>query len=1261
MGAVFAGEARTMMSGGATTEEFTREVLQLRRRVSELEALEGELRAERDRTQRYLDVAGVMFVVIGADETVLLVNQKGCELLGCAEQEVVGRNWFETFLPERVRTDTREVFAKLMAGELGVAEYNENPVLNKDGQERVIAWHNTVLADQTGDIIGVISSGEDITERRQAEHALVESKNRYHNLFQHSRDAICIATREGRFVDVNQSFLDLFGISRERIAALTMADLYAEPGEPRRFQQEIEQKGSVVDREVKMRRLDGEVIDCLETAIVRHSSDGAIAGYEGIIRDVTERRRAEAELRDSEERFRVLFEYAPDAYFLSDLQGTFVDANRVTEQLLGCRRQELVGKSLFQTRLLPARELPRVAAILARSALGQATGPDEFELNIENGTKTIVEISTFPVKLKGASVVLGIARDVSSRKQAEDALRASERRYRELFEESPIALSEEDASEIKRYIDELRASGVKDCRAYFEAHPEVVRQAAALMKTVDVNQANLDLYGARSKQELLRGLSQLLDEDSYDVFREELVAIAEGKSRFEAETKGRTLQGETKDIVLRWTVASGCEKTYSSLLVSDVDVTERRCAERALRESEERYRDLFESAHDLVQSVGPDGRLRYVNPAWRETLGYTESEVEKLSVFDILHPDSKEHCIDIFGRVMSGEDVGSIEAEFVTKDGRAIAVEGDANCKFLDGKPVSTQGIFRDVTDRKRAEAQIAHAQSLMLALSKAAAAVQRARTPSEVYRTVGDEVAKLGYHTTILTLTDDGSQLEISHLTFESRALRAAEKLTGLSSARVRFEIRPGSVYDQAVKQGKARFAEQPGELISEALPKLGRRLAKQVAGLLGLAESISAPLTVGGEAVGVLYIMGDGLTEDDIPAVTAFANQTAIALQNARLYHALAEQELQLRDQIEEAPDAILGLDLEENITLFNREAERLLGHQQSDMLGRPFSQLVCPEYLELVGQLLSSETDSGVLQQAHELEIFDRWGDRVPLEVRVSPLEKRGRLTGWQVIGRDISERKHLEEMKSQFIATVSHDLRTPLASIMGFSETLMEGSPGPLTEVQKEFLGIIFESSQRQLALVNDLLDVSKLEAGRLQLEMETVHLPELIWGVVEGMRPLADKKGVVLKMDVNDGLPSMEGDPQRLERVVNNLLSNAVKFTPEGGSVEVAAWQDDGHLKIRVSDTGVGIPPEDLPNLFQPFHRGRNVTKKAIEGTGLGLTIVKALVEAHKGTVEVESELNKGTTFRVTLPLGEPSLAETDKNSCEGVGRARGAV
>ena len=241
-----------MMDGSGTTGDIMREVVQLRQRVSELETLAGELRAERDRTQRYLDVAGVMFVVIGADERVVLVNKKGCEVLGCEEQDVVGRNWFESFLPKRVREDTRRVFASLMAGDLEAAERHENPVVTRDGEERIIAWHNTVLTDQTGGIVGAIASGQDITERRQAGQALSESDARYRNLFQHSRDAICMTTRDGRFVEANQSFLDLFGCSKEGIMGLTMADLYAEPAEPRRFQEEIEQIQREQGRKVTM-------------------------------------------------------------------------------------------------------------------------------------------------------------------------------------------------------------------------------------------------------------------------------------------------------------------------------------------------------------------------------------------------------------------------------------------------------------------------------------------------------------------------------------------------------------------------------------------------------------------------------------------------------------------------------------------------------------------------------------------------------------------------------------------------------------------------------------------------------------------------------------------------------------------------------------------------------------------------------------------------------------------------------------------------
>jgi two-component system phosphate regulon sensor histidine kinase PhoR len=1159
-------------------------------------------------------------------------------------------------------------------------------------------------------------------------------------------------------------------------------------------------------------------------------------------------------------------------------------------------------------------------------------------------------------------VVLGIARDVSERQKADETLRAKEQRYRGLFENSPIALWEEDASAVKRYVEDLRASGVKDFREYFENHPEAVRECASLVRIIDVNQATLDLYGAGSKEELLGGLDEVLSEDSYYTFKDEVLAIAEGRTRFDAETTARTLSGESRDLALRWTVTGGCEKTYSSVLVSDVDITDHKRAEMALRESEERYRDLFESANDLIQIVGPEGDLQYVNRAWGTALGYGPEEVQGLSIFEVIHPNSLEHCKQVFERVKLGGTVDGFEAEFLTKAGESITVEGNANCRLEHGRPTTIRGIFRDVTERKRAEEEIARRTRQLALINRVGQRLAPILESDELYRTSveaiqegfgyqvvgffsvsGDELIveaaagpfresiPIGYRqkmgegimgwvaehgepllvndtseesrflevetldiaaeldvpvvvagqtigviavasdtanvfgeTDVTAMEAIGGQvaraIENSHLYGRERRRRIqretisevgraiaaildmdtllarvvelivqnfgyyavdvfevdgaseyavfkASTAESSGSGREGLRLRVGEegivgwvagsgkllvandvsrepryVLDTAVPDTRAEAAipirlgekvvgvldvlsdevdafnesdvetletlahslavamenarlyeeerRRSGELtalldtaralassldLTEVLEIIARRaqvlteadggriyllepdgqtlrplvaLGVEAAEMMGFSFSVGqgitgqvaatgiaevvndihrdprgvhipgtaqtplsmlcVPLTIKGDVAGVMAVSrleGQPFDDQDLQLATSMANHAATAIENARLYQSVAERETRLRDQIESAADAILNIDTEGRLTLLNKEAERISGFTRDEVLGHHFTELLPPEDVEKLGTLVLTDIGDEVDQQAYEVELLGKWGQVIPLEIRVSALERGGRLEGWQIIGRDVSERRRLEQMKSQFLATVSHDLRTPLASIMGFTEMLMEGSPGPLTETQDEFLGIVFESSQRLMALVNDLLDISKLDVGRTSMEVKTIELPRLIAGVVDEIGPLAYKKNILLEVDCPETLPSTQGDQRRLEQILNNLLSNAVKFTPEGGKIEVKAELAGGQLVVTVRDTGVGIPPEDLPHLFQPFHRGGNVTKQAIEGSGLGLSIAKALVEAHGGTIGVESELDKGSTFRFTLPVKEPALSK----------------
>ncbi len=1428
-----------------TREQLMGEVLELRHKVAELESLEQggrraeeEARKERDKTQKYLDVAGVIFVVIGVNEEVELVNKQGCEVLGYDEHEIVGRNWFETFLPARVRDDVRAVFTSLMNGALEPAERYENPILAKAGEERTIVWHNTVLTDETGVIVGAISSGQDITERRQAEKALRESERSFRALADNASDGILIGTSSGLHIYANRRAAEITGYEADELVDMGIRDL-VHPDELstvlETYRKRLEGQSAPRHYETRFVRNDGTTV-AVELAGAKTVWQGLPADLV-LFRDIAERKQAETELRDSEERLRTLFESAPVAYYLNDLRGTFLDGNRAAEQLFGYAREELVGSSLLELRLLSADQLPRSSALLARSAMGDATGPDEFVLNRRDGTEVAMEISTYPVKLKGDSVILGIARDITQSKDAEEALRENEQRYRGLFENSPIALWEEDASEVKRYIDELRASGVKDYRSYFGSHPGAVRECTGLVRILDVNQATLDLYGAESKEELLAGLDQVLAEGSYDIFKEEVLAIAEGRTQFDAETRARTLSGEARDIALRWTVAPGCEETFSSVLVSDIDVTERTRAEREIRHRTsqltlvnkvgQRLAPILESVQlytMVVQAVqeefgyqmvgfflvrgdelvveaaaGPfkesipvghsqkigegtlgwvaeHGKPLLVNDASEEsrflevetldiaaeldvpvtvagqTIGVIAVASDSANVFSETDVTAMEAIAGQVARAIENsrlyeqERRRGIQRETIAEVGRAIAAildmdtllsrvvelvaqnfgyyavnvfEVDAASEYaaFRASTVESEGSGREGLRLRVGEEGIVgwvagSGQPLMVddvsreprfrfdpavadTRSEVAVPIRLGDKVVGVLDVLSDEVdafdeSVLG---TLETLAHSlAVAMENARLYEEER--RRSEELSALldTAQALASSLDLEEVLEIVARQVKALtqadggriYLLEPDGQTLRPLVALGVEAEEMMAFSFGIGQGITGqvaatgnaevvndvhrdprglhipgttqepmsmlcvPLAIKGDVAGVMAVSRFGerpFDDQDLQLAISMASHAATAIENSRLYQSVADRETKLRDQIESAADAIFNLDPQGRLTLFNGEAERLSGFRRDEVLGYHYTQMLWPEQTEQMRSLLSPDVGGEVLQQAYEIDFLDKWGQRVPMEIRVSALERAGRLEGWQVIGRDVSERRRLEEMKSQFLATVSHDLRTPLASIMGFTEMLVEGSPGPLTEIQDEFLGIVFENSQRLMALVNDLLDISKLEVGRTSLVVKTIELPRLIAGVIDEMSPLTYRKNISLEVDCAETLPPTQGDQRRLEQVLNNLLSNAVKFTPEGGRVEVKAELEGEQLVVTVRDTGLGIPPDDLPHLFQPFHRGGNVTEQAIEGTGLGLSIAKALVEAHGGDMGVESELGKGSTFWFTLPVKEPALSE----------------
>ncbi|HYE63950.1 MAG TPA: ATP-binding protein [Pyrinomonadaceae bacterium] len=395
---------------------------------------------------------------------------------------------------------------------------------------------------------------------------------------------------------------------------------------------------------------------------------------------------------------------------------------------------------------------------------------------------------------------------------------------------------------------------------------------------------------------------------------------------------------------------------------------------------------------------------------------------------------------------------------------------------------------------------------------------------------------------------------------------------------------------------------------------------------------------------------------------AVLALFTSIALLLNHLILRHkrsqlALSESEERYRSLFENANDIIYTHDLAGNYTSLNEAGEKITGYTRDEALRMNADQVIAPEYLDLARRMIARKLNGEKLT-VYELEIITKDGRRVALEVSSQLIYKDGSPIGVQGIARDITQRKREEEVRKQlltreqaaraeaetanrtkdeFLATLSHELRTPLTSILGWTRML---SAGGLDENKRDLaLETIARNAKAQAQLIDDLLDVSRIITGKLRLDVHPFELLPIIEAAVDSVRPAAEAKGIRLQVVLDPRAGLISGDPNRLQQVVWNLLSNAIKFTSKGGRVQVRLERVNSHVEIIVSDTGQGISPELLPFIFDRFRQADGSTSRTHGGLGLGLAIVRHLVELHGGTVQAKSlGEGQGATFTVKLPL-----------------------
>ncbi len=515
----------------------------------------------------------------------------------------------------------------------------------------------------------------------------------------------------------------------------------------------------------------------------------------------------------------------------------------------------------------------------------------------------------------------------------------------------------------------------------------------------------------------------------------------------------------------------------------------------------------------------------------------------------------------------------------------------------LLGDPVPPAPVL--LAEREALARRVAELETL-IGLGQAVAQLDLDRV---LTRVVEAAVGLIGAEESTLLLLDTAS----GELT-----VRAAKNLDERTARTLRLRSED-SLAGQVVRTGEPVIVDEntPTKIVTAYLVK----------------SLIYVPLRVRGRVIGVLGVDNrfKRATFDahSLKLLQALADEAAIAIENARLYTAVEHERTQLYTILNETEDGVIVIDHENRLILVNHTARSAFKVGDVDVVGRPIFDVIHDDELRDLLERPKRQSDI-------------RLNDGRTFNAHVTPITNIGRA----VMLIDITHLKELDRIKADFVTTVSHDLRSPLTAVLGYVNLL--DRVGPLNEQQTDFIQQIRISVKQMNTLISDLLDLGKIEAG-FDTQKEPLDTSRLVERVIGDIRPQAEAKHQALNHTIASPLPSLFGNPLRLRQMLSNLVENAIKYTPEAGRIQVDAYAEGGFVVLSIADTGIGIPPADLPYVFDRFFRSDNASLSQ-EGTGLGLSIVKSIVESHNGRVWVNSKPGQGTTFTVMLPEHATRLA-----------------
>ena len=860
-------------------------------RVREMEAQEV-LKQERDFSQSILETANSLIVCLDGHARITVFNQECERVTGYRSEEVIGKRWPELCLPPDHRHSELESFVKWVRAH--PSDRYEGPIVTKSGEIRTILWSNTAIFGPKESEMVAIAIGHDVTERKRAEEALKKSEEKFRSFMETASDLMNITDEKGNITYVNESMVRTLGYSKERMIGMHITQLLTKEALEKDFKPnwgEFTANGKI-SIATTFAAKDGKEIYGELKAVATYDKDGKLAGTRAVFHDLTERRRVEEKLLESEIKHRTLVEQLPAVTYTAalDESSTTLYISPQIEKILGISPAEYKADPDFWVKHLYPDDRDRVLNEVSRSHRTGRPFHSEYRMVSQNGQLVwFRDDATIVRDDKGNRLYLqGVMFDITDHKQAQEELQKSEYRYRGLFEDSPISLWEEDFSEVKKYIDRLRNSGVTDFRSYFERRPDAVAKCASMVKVIDVNTASLRLYRARSKEDLKSGLAKIFARESYYPFTEELVAIAEGKTRFQKDADIRTLRRETRHVSVTWSVAPGHEETLSKVVVAITDVTEAKEAEEALRRSEEMYRTLVETAQEGIGIVDAKENLVFVNRAFAGMLGYRKDELLGKNLQEI----SPETQYDVFrdetGKRRQGKP-SRYEITLLTKKRKPKPMYVSAAPLWnADGSFRGTLGVVSDLTEIKKAREY-----NILLGASRS------------LSRTLKfDQVLKLGAEKMAQALNAERCTVMLPAEAGSGSSIRVQlhpfpnKKKGPLSAWTLRIPKKLLSSYKRSLR---AQVSTQIPDLGSDLAPDIGKRIMRKS----GMVSALLVPMFSRNTMLGVFHVGMRKKTRtfslEEEQLARTMANQVAVALQNCRLMEDLRAEHSKIIEQSE------------------------------------------------------------------------------------------------------------------------------------------------------------------------------------------------------------------------------------------------------------------------------------------------------------------------------------------------------------------------